>query len=170
MLDQLPSHILHAMFAYRTCEFTTFAKDGTPITMPVSPIILPENNRLLVTTSIALPNKVFNVRRDGRVSMLFSDPTASGLEQPPAVLVQGDAVCEDRIETWTPELEQFWRMMDERQPVSKIYAKNALTRYLMDWYYMRLLIFVTPRKVRWWEHGRFDTLPQEVNEEVLYVG
>jgi hypothetical protein len=27
---------------------------------------------------------------------------------------------------------------------------------LMDWYYMRLLIFITPRAVRWWPNGDFS--------------
>ncbi len=71
MLEHLPAHLRAALFAYRTCEFATLAKDGTPITVPVSPVILPEQNRIVVTTSIGLPNKAFNVRRDGRVSMLY---------------------------------------------------------------------------------------------------
>ncbi len=170
MLEHLPTHVRDVLFAYRTCEFATLAKDGTPIAVPVSPVILPEQERIVITTSIGLPNKAFNVRRDGRVSLLFSDPTASGLDHPPAVLIQGDAVCPDRIETWTPELEQLWRMLDERQPVSKMYVRNALTRYLMDWYYMRLVIWVTPRRVRWWEHGDFAALPHEFEKEMNYVG
>lgn len=170
MLDQLPPQVLEALVAYRTCEFSTTAKDGTPLAVPVSPIILPNQNRLIVTTSIGLPNKVFNVRRDGRVSMLFSDPTASGLDHPPAVLIQGDATAPDQVETWTPELEQLWRILNERQPSSRVYVTNHFTRWLMDWYYMRLLIWVTPIRIRWWEHGDFATLPYELAEELSYVG
>jgi hypothetical protein len=170
MLDQLPPQVLDALVAYRTCEFATMAKDGTPLAVPVSPVILPQQDRIVITTSIGLPNKAFNVRRDGRVSLLFSDPTASGLDHPPAVLIQGDAICPDRIETWTPELEQLWRMLDERQPASRSYVGYAFTRWLMDWYYMRLLITVTPRRVRWWEHGDFATVPHEREQELSYVG
>jgi hypothetical protein len=57
----------------RTCEFTTLAKDNTPITW-----------------------KAYNLRRTPKVAMLYSDPTGSGLAAPPAVLVQGEAVCPDR--------------------------------------------------------------------------
>ncbi len=170
MLDLLPAHVLQAMFAYRTCEFATSAKDGTPVTVPVSPVILPEQNHIVITTSIGLPNKAFNVRRDGRVSLLFSDPTASGLDHPPAVLIQGDAVCPDRIETWTPELEQLWRMLAKRQPAGNVYVRFAFTRWLMDWYYMRLLITVTPRRVRWWEHGDVAATPHELQQELHDVG
>jgi hypothetical protein len=39
---------------------------------------------LLITTSIAFPQKAFNIRRDARVALLFSDPTGSGLNRAPA--------------------------------------------------------------------------------------
>lgn len=169
MLEQLPPSIITALHAYRTCEFSTLARDGTPLTAPVSPVILPAANRVLISTSIGLPNKAFNVRRDGRVALLFSDPTASGLTHPPAVLIQGDALCPDEVATWTPELEQLWKLLAVRQPASKLYAANALTRWCFDWYYMRLLIWVTPRRVRWWEHGALDAAPCEL-EEVRDVG
>lgn len=168
MLDQVPESVLTALVAYRTCEFSTMARDGTPISTPISPIILPANNRVLITTSIGLPNKAFNVRRNGRVSLLFSDPTASGLPNPPAVLIQGDAVCSDQVETWTPELAQLWQLLAIRQPSSALYSTNPLTRWFFDWYYMRLLIWVTPRRVRWWEQGDMSSEPYEV--EASYVG
>lgn len=175
MLDQLPPAVLEALHTYRTCELSTMARDGTPITTPVSPVILPEDGRVLITTSIGLPNKAFNVRRDGRVSLLFSDPTGSGLARPPAVLIQGDAVCPEQVETWTPELARLWRILAARQPASNVYASNPLTRWFFDWYYMRLLIWVTPRRIRWWEQGAMASEPQELAAapyamEVPYVG
>lgn len=168
MLDQLPPYVLDALFAYRTCECTTLAKDGTPITVPLCPVILPDTNRFVITTSIAIPNKAFNVRRNSRVSLLFSAPTASGLSTPPAVLVQGDATCPDRVETWTPELAQLWKILAERQPASGTFKANAFTRWYFDWYYMRLLISVTPLRIRWWEQGDMTTTPIEL--EASYVG
>lgn len=175
MLDQLPPDVLGALFAYRTCELSTLGRDGTPLAAPVSPVILPEQGRVLITTSIGLPNKAFNIRRDGRVSLLFSDPTASGLEAPPAVLIQGDAVCPDQIETWTPELARLWELLAARQPASNVYGANALTRWFFDWYYMRLLIWVTPRSIRWWERGAMASEPHVLEPaadelEVPYVG
>ena len=53
----------------------------------------------MITASISLSQKVFNVRRNPRVSLLFSNPTASGLENPPAVLVQADAEARDEMMT-----------------------------------------------------------------------
>ncbi len=167
MLDQLPSNVLDALFAYRTCEFSTLGKDGTPLTAPVCPVILPDSNEIIITTSIAIPNKFFNARRDGRVSMLFSDPKASGLHKPPAVLIQGNAVAADTIETWTPELAELWKILDERQPASRMYISTRLTRWLFDWYYMRLLIRVTPHTIRWWEAGNFTQEPKSLEESYV---
>jgi len=45
----------------------------------------------VIAVSIAFPVKAYNARKHSQVSMLFSDPTGSGLTDPPAVLVQGDA-------------------------------------------------------------------------------
>ena len=85
----IPAEVEAVFRAFRTCEFSTLAKDGTPITWPTLPFWEAENQRFIVTTSIGFPQKAYNVRRDGRVSLLFSEPKASGLERPPAVLVQG---------------------------------------------------------------------------------
>jgi len=32
----------------------------------------------------------------------------------------------------------------------------------MDWYFMRLLIYITPRSIRWWPNGDFSQAPQTV--------
>ncbi len=39
------------------------------------------------------------------------------------------------------------------QPGTAIYLSNPLTRWLMDWYFMRLAIFISPRWIRWWFPG-----------------
>jgi hypothetical protein len=137
----------------RTCEFTTLAKDNTPITWPTVALYEPNRGRFVITTSIGLPHKAFNVRRTPKVAMLYSDPTGSGLATPPAVLVQGEAVCPDQIVTQGEELDALGRLVMVRQPVAARYSANPLTRWLMDWYLMRLLIYVTPRRIRWWPQG-----------------
>jgi len=152
----------------RACEFTTLAKDGTPITWPTVALYQPIQGRFVITTSIGLPLKAYNVRRTPRVAMLYSDPTGSGLAAPLAVLVQGDAVCPDRIVTQSEELDALGLLLMVRQPVSAKYSANPLARWLSDWYLMRLLIYVTPRRIRWWPHG--DVSRRAVELEVDHVG
>lgn len=148
---------------FRTCEFSTLARDGTPITWPLVTLWQPEEERFVLTTSIGLPLKALNARRDGRVSLLFSDPTASGLEDPPVVLVQGDAEVPDEIKTSPNHLREYWKRLFKIQPAGKMYGANPLMRYLTDWYYMRLYIYVRPRRIFVWTGGDFSRAPLEVD-------
>ncbi len=163
----IPSEVQAVFREFRTCEFSTFAKNGTPITWPTAPFLL-ESGQFIITSSIGIAQKIHHVRRNPRVSLLFSDPTATRLADPPAVLVQGDAKAPDEIMTTTAGFEEQFRTIFQRQPASSLYCSNALTRYLFDWYYMRLLIYVTPCHITWWEHGDFARTLQEL--EVKNVG
>ena len=168
MLTQIiPPHVQAVFREFRTCEFSTFAKNGTPITWPTAPFLLP-SDEFMITSPIGIAQKILHVRQNPRVSLLFSDPTGSNLSDPPAVLVQGDATAPDEIITTTVGYEEQFLTIFRRQPASALYCSNVLTRYLFDWYYMRLLIYVTPFRIRWWEHGDFSSTPQEL--EVSYVG
>jgi len=159
---RLPPEVRAVFAEFRTCEFSTVATDGTPITWPTLPFYDEEKGRFLVTTSIGLPQKVFNVRRNPRVSLLFSDPTASGLDAPPAVLVQGEASAPDEVVTELRGYEDAMRQVFERQPQSAMYSANPLMRALFDWYYMRLMIYVTPARLLWWPRGDFGQEPLQV--------
>jgi hypothetical protein len=162
----VPTKVQAVFREFRTCEFSTLAKDGTPITWPTAPFWL-ESGCFLITSPIGISQKVLHVRRNPKVSLLFSDPTGSALDGPPAVLVQGDAQAPDEIVTTTVGFEEQFRTIFRRQPASALYCSNPLSRYLFDWYYMRLLIYVTPRRIVWWEHADFAYMPQE--REVVYV-
>ncbi len=164
----LPPEVEAVFREFRTCEMSTLARDGSPITWPTLPFWRPEEGCFLITTSIGLPHKAFNIRRNPRVSLLFSDPTASGLTSPPAVLVQGDAEAPDEVETTLEGFEEEMRRALRRQPAGGKYSGNPLTRYLFDWYYMRLMIHVTPRCILWWPAGDFEQAPIEA--EMAHVG
>ncbi|PWI15797.1 pyridoxamine 5'-phosphate oxidase [Streptomyces sp. Act143] len=141
----LDSVVAKTVDAYRTCEFATLARDGTPIAWPTATLRL-DDDTFLVTTSIAFAQKALNVRRDGRVAMLFSDPTGSGLDGAEQVFVSGTAVCPEELVTSPSGNEAYWSMLFDRQPDSRRYV-DLPVRWLMDWYYLRLLITVTPTGV-----------------------
>ncbi|MCC0100634.1 pyridoxamine 5'-phosphate oxidase family protein [Streptomyces flavotricini] len=141
VLDSAPT----ALDAYRTCEFATLARSGTPLAWPTAVARRPEGT-LLLTTSLAFAQKALNVRRDGRVALLFSDPTGSGLDPAPQVFVGGRAQCPDEIATGPEGAEDYWRMLFERQPHSRSYLSPPM-RPLMQWYYLRLLITVEPEQL-----------------------
>ena len=163
----LPSEVEAVFREFRTGELTTIAKDGTPVTWPLVVMYHPEEGRFIAATSIGLANKVYHVRRNPHVSVLFSEPKASGLTNPPAVLVQGDAEAPDEI-TSAKGLEDYWRTIFQRQPSSKDMSRTALNRYLVDWYYMRIRILIKPRRISWWPAGDFSQPAQQI--EVNHVG
>jgi hypothetical protein len=157
---------------YFTCEFTTLSRDGSPSTWPVSPRLLTDG-RLLLTTSIGLPQKTFNIRRNPKVSMLFSEPTGSGIAEPGALLIQGDAVAEDRIVTDVssdPDLAALMETVTARQPAGAFWS-SLLGRRVFWAYYMRILIYVTPRRALFWPTRDFTVAPEELTvSEVRRVG
>ncbi|MET8947228.1 pyridoxamine 5'-phosphate oxidase family protein [Streptomyces sp. NPDC004542] len=131
--------------AYRTCEFATLGRDGTPLAWPTA-VARRDDGTLLVTTCLAFAQKALNVRRDGRVALLFSDPTGSGLGHAPQVFISGRAECPDTIMTGPQGAEDYWRRLFERQPHSRSYLTHPM-RPLMSWYYLRLLITIEPEHV-----------------------
>ncbi|MGW3103325.1 pyridoxamine 5'-phosphate oxidase family protein [Streptomyces sp. NPDC001100] len=139
LLDSAPLDVLDA---YHTCEFVTLGRDGTPLAWPTAVRRQPDGT-LLLSTSLAFTQKALNIRRDNRVALLFSDPTGSGLDHAPQLFVGGRAECPDEIMTGPQGAEDYWRMLFERQPHSRTYASAPL-RPLTTWYYLRLLITVTP--------------------------
>lgn len=152
----VPADVGAAVNEFRSCELSTIARDGTPVTWPTAPFFEPEKRRFLVTSSVALAQKTFNIKRDPRVAMFFSNPTGSGLVSPPAVLIQGDAEVSPALAQ--PDDERFdWmsRLMFERQPigVTMLGAVRGPVRNLADWYCWRIFIYIHPRRIRWWPNG-----------------
>ncbi|MFJ9933923.1 pyridoxamine 5'-phosphate oxidase family protein [Streptomyces virginiae] len=141
----LDSALHHVLDAYRTGEFVTLGSDGTPMAWPTA-VARRDDGTLLLTTSLAFAQKALNVRRDGRVALLFSDPTGSGLDPAPQVFVSGRAECPDTIMTGPCGAEEYWRRLFERQPHSRSYLTRPM-RPMMSWYYLRLLITVEPEQV-----------------------
>jgi hypothetical protein len=163
MLAKLPAEVQATIREFRTCEFATMTRAGTPIAWPVGTLYQADHGRFQLTTSIAFPQKAFNVRRNPHVSLLFSDPTGSGLAKPPTVLVQGWATAPDEVVTGVEATREYWRdAIYSRQPASEQISSNFLTRKLMDWYYMRIVIYVSPVTVHWWSAGDFSQQPQKV--------
>jgi hypothetical protein len=155
---------------YRTCELTTIGRNGTPDTWPLCARLL-DDGRFLLTTSIGLPQKAFNIRRNPKVSLLFSEPRGSGVIAPGAVLIQGTATAEDRIvsdPSNVPELESYLvENIFARQPAGKMWS-SWIGRRMMWPYYMRILIYVTPTRVAHWPDRDFAAAPQTI--EVSHVG
>ena len=95
MTASLPADLQAVFDRFITTELTTISSAGQPITWPVTPYYSPGAPCIDVTTGLAYPKKAHDARANLLVSLLFSDPTGSGLDSPPMVLVQGSAEVDD---------------------------------------------------------------------------
>ena len=161
VLAQLPPEVVAVLRSFYTCEFTTINRHGEPLTWPVEPFFDEQSGELIVSASIAFPTKARNARRNPRVSLLFSDPTGSGLADPPAVLVQGNASVVESHE-WTARSREHFKLSLIRQPDSRKFIANPLARRLFTFYFQRLAIAVRPHRVLVWAHRDFSSSPVEI--------
>lgn len=162
--DRLPPEVEKVIRRFRTMELATISIDGTPQAWPVAPFYDPTTGQLSTASSIGLPGKPLRIRRSRKVAALFSNPTGSGLDDAPVVLVQGDAVAPDEIltpGTGFPD-HMMLTVFGRQAPGIDLALQNAATRWLMDWYLMRLLIRITPVRILWWPHGDTSEHPRRL--------
>jgi hypothetical protein len=168
--SRLPIEVETVFNDFFTCEFSTISKDGTPITWPVLPVYLSSDMSFIILSSIGLSLKTHHILREPRVSLLFSESIGSNLANPPAVLVQGKACVREEIlvsfadysEELLSAIKAQTRKIMRDQPALGIYLKNPLMRFLMDWYFMRLIITIRPQRILWWDKGDFSQIPHEL--------
>ncbi|MBB5156867.1 pyridoxamine 5'-phosphate oxidase family protein [Saccharopolyspora phatthalungensis] len=130
----------------RVVEFSTITKGGDLNTRPMSSVWSSETGQIMLTVPIAYPQKAYNVRRDGRVALFYSDFTGSGLAGNQTVLVQGTASAPTRIAA-PQDIPEFWREVHRRYPDATDWYGSEAFRNTMDWYLWRLRIIVTPERV-----------------------
>jgi hypothetical protein len=145
MTTTLPA-VRAVLETYRTCELVTVGRDGVPVAWPAVCSVAPAGDVVTLTTSIALPVKALNVRRDPRVALLFSDPTGTGRDDLPQVLLRGTATCPEKIHTSPAGLEDYWLKLWQRQP-DVVPTSPRIARAVMDFYYLRLVLTVSPQEV-----------------------
>ena len=138
MTASLPPEVQAVFDRFITTELTTVDRHGQPITWPVTPYYRPGDPCIDITTGLGYPKKANDARANAMVALLFSDPTGSGLSDPPAVLVQGIADVDDR--DLDANRERYWRESIEKLPgTAKLHPPDAIKRFLA-WYYDRIYI------------------------------
>jgi hypothetical protein len=153
-----------ALADVRVLELVLIGKDGGPRVRPMAGAWVPDSGQIVITTPLAYPQKAFDLRRDGRVALLFSDFTGSGISNAPNVLVQGTATAPDVVAT-PADLRAYWRELFRRNPALAEETADEYTRATMEWYYLRLPFYITPDRVTLLEHlpegGRHEPPPDE---------
>jgi hypothetical protein len=154
----LPPDVQSVFDRFVTTELTTIDRRGQPITWPVTPYYSLGDPCIDVTTGLGYPKKANDARANPLVSLLFSDPTGSGLERPATVLVQGTADVDDL------DLEanraRYARESMEKLPGIKPLTPPAAIQRRLGWYYNRIYIHVRPERVFAWPGGDAAAEPQ----------
>jgi hypothetical protein len=141
-----------------TTELTTIDGKGQPITWPVTPYYSHGAPCIDVCTGLGYPKKANDARANPLVALLFSDPTGSGLSNPPMVLVQGSAEIDDQ--DLEANRERYVKESAEKLPAVAKLTPPAPVRRMLDWYYARLYIHVRPERVYVWPGGEITAEPQ----------
>jgi hypothetical protein len=154
----LPQDIQDVFSRFVTTELTTVDAKGQPITWPVIGYYHPGGPCIDVTTGLGYPKKANDARNNPLVSLLFSDPTGSGLSNPPTVLVQGTAEVDDR--DLDANRERYARESIEKLPATaKLHPPDPVKRFL-NWYYTRIYIHIRPERVYVWPGGDLSVEPE----------
>jgi hypothetical protein len=154
----LPEDIQRIFARFITTEYTTIDGSGHPITWPVTPYYREGAGAIDVTTGLGYPKKALDARANPRVSLLFSDPTGCGLEDPAMVLVQGTAKVDDA--DLDANRRRYERESIEKLPATKDMAPPDFLKRFLLWYYARLYVYVRPERVYVWPRGDISAEPQ----------
>jgi pyridoxamine 5'-phosphate oxidase-like protein len=157
MTSSLPQEVREAFERFITCEYTTVGARQQPITWPVTPYYEQGGPTIDICTGLGYPKKADDARRHPSVSLLFSDPTGSGIESGIQVLVHGTAeVDEEDLEA---NRERYWRESGEKLPATKDMHPPRILRSMFNWYYTRIYVHVRPERVFVWPDGDLEREP-----------
>ena len=157
MLIQIPNWVRQVFDSYLVCEFTTIS-NGNPVTLPLLPFYDSGSGRLVVTSSILFSRKVENLRKNPRVSMLFSNPEGATTGKH-LVLVQGIAHPEDAdLDHGWEQYLPYWR---KKEPVIDALLAE---REKFGWFWKRIIVQVEPKKISAWKNGDTSHPPEVFGE------
>lgn len=158
MTSTLPSELQEVFQRSITTEYVTIDRRGQPIVWPVTPYYHHGEDCVDVTTGLGYPKKARDAEVNPRVALLFSDPTGSGLQDPPMVLMQGIA----RVDAGDLDANaaRYRREAAAKLPAAKDQMPPAFLDRFMLWYTARIYVHVRPERVFVWPRGDVTADPQ----------
>jgi len=153
VLIKVPSWANDVFENYLICEFTTIS-NGKPVTYPLLYFYEPSTGLFTVTSSILFSRKIENIKDNSKVSLLFSNPTGSGIDKH-AVLVQGVARIEDS------DLDHGWeRFLNDWREKEPYIDSFLAEREKFGWFWKRIVVRVEPKKIMAWKNGNTGENPE----------
>ena len=159
MTATLPQDVQQVFDRFITTEYTTVDGRASRSPGPSRPTTVPATSQIDITTGLGYPKKAEDARRNPKVSLLFSDPTGSGMERPPAVLVQGTATGRRRRPGGQPRALRAREHGEASGHARSMMPPKFMQRFL-QWYYTRLYVHVRPERIYVWPEGDFTREPQ----------
>lgn len=164
---KIPKWIEDVLITYLTSELT-YINGEYPVTVPVAAFYDSDKETVIISTSVAFYNKVRCIKRNPKVSLLYSRSKYSGLSRNTVVLIQGIAtIHEDDFDknnrylaTLLYKYKDCWK--------KKVFIKMArelssfIGRILMDWYMVRIIIEIKPYKIFAWRSGDLNEKPEVI--------
>jgi hypothetical protein len=163
----LPEEVQQVFARFITTEYTTVDRRGHPITWPVTPYYSPGAGAIDVTTGLGYPKKANDARANPHVALLFSDPTGSGLDDPPAVLVQGTAKVDDA--DLDANRDRYRRESGEKLPATKEQQPPRWLERFFTWYSARIYVYVRPERIFVWRGGDCAAEPELLDSHLEEV-
>jgi hypothetical protein len=154
----LPQEVQQVFDRFITTEYTTVDGRRRPICWPVTPYYSPGDPCIDVTTALGYPKKALDARANPKVALLFSDPTGSGMEGAPQVLVQGTADVDYR--DLEANRERYTRESLEKLPGSKELLPPKPLQRAFSFYFTRLYVHVRPERIYVWPEGDATREPE----------
>jgi len=158
VIAELPKSIQDVFDRFVTTEYVTVDAKGQPIAWPVTPYFGDGQATVDITTGVGYPKKADDAARHPKVALLFSDPTGSGLDDAPQVLVQGIAEVDES--DLKANRERYRRESAEKLPATKDMLPPKFVEGLFAWYFDRIYVKVTPRRVLAWPGGDVGATPE----------
>ncbi len=152
----LPEELVPLLVDNWACEYASLKKNGTPITVPLLSFPGEDGRTIDITTGLAYPSKAERARNNPKVCLLYSDPRATRVDNPPVALVYGHATVYDSdLQANTDRSVQAF--------LPRIKGFNNIPKFILRWmrtYFARIWIAVTPLKVLWWPEANMKNSPE----------
>lgn len=163
----IPKWVEDVFQTYLTAEFTYMDGDE-PITVAVLPFYDATRRLIILTTSPAFYHKVKCIKRNPKVSILYSNSEHSGLDKDSVILVQGVANVDeedlDRNNQYIMDLisrqQDSWKKTVVNKMIKEL--SSPLAKLMMDWYTIRILIKIKPYLIYAWRDGNLKEPPEVV--------
>ena len=152
-MAKLPAPIEELLNSALVSELTVLDPHGRPVTYPLIPLY--DGERIYMTSSVLFSKKLEHIKRDPRVSVTITDPTAVSVEPFRRATIQGVArVIEDDLHSGWETVMPLWTA---KEPIIKDLIKK---RFAMPLFWERSVIEITPTRAFLWTTGDTAIAPE----------